>query len=46
MTSTVRRQTQWVFQALELGYSGVHTGIYRGLGNIAESEHLAYGPGD
>jgi hypothetical protein len=40
MTSTVRRHTQWVFQALELGYSGVRTVIDRGLSSIAEIEHL------
>ena len=38
----VRRHIQWVFQALELGCSGVHTGIERGLGSSlsAEIEHL------
>jgi len=40
MTITVRRRTQWVFQASELGCSGVHTGIERGLSGIAEGKHL------
>ena len=44
MTSTVRQSTQWVFQALELGCSGVQTGIDRGprrkLRGIAESGHV------
>ena len=37
MTGAVRRRTQWVFRALELGCSGVHTVIFI---SIAESEHL------
>ncbi len=40
MTITVRRRTQWVFRSLELGSSGVHTGITRGVSGVAESEHL------
>jgi len=40
MTITVRRRTQWVFQALEISSSGVHTRIARGVSSIVESEHL------
>ena len=29
MTAAVRRRAEWVFYALELGSSGVHTGIAR-----------------
>jgi hypothetical protein len=39
MIVTVRRRAQWFFQALELGRSGVHTGIDGGLPSIAKSEH-------
>ena len=41
MTFAVRRRIQWVFRALKLGRSGVHTGIIIG---IAESEHLDLEP--